>query len=342
MSAPAASVLMSAFDAERYIQRALQSVLDQTVRDLEVVVVDDGSNDGTRTIIESMARRDPRIRPLYLDSNMGLAAALNRGLRMCRSAVVFRMDADDVALPRRIEVQLAFLETNADIGLVGSQAVVIDDAGHRRGRVHRPLSPPAVLWHSLLDNPFIHPTVAVRRSLLTQVGAYDPGLGSAQDYELWHRVLQVTRGANLAEPLLLYRQTGEGITRARRDEQLAHHRAVSDDRIAVVVRAVFPPRELELLRSVFVYPEMAEVEDEKEVFRAIDVYRRLGETFCLAIACDRAARRVIRQQIARRVAGTLRSRSALPLLPVARALPRYPTFLWDLAWEIHARRKPAQ
>jgi glycosyltransferase involved in cell wall biosynthesis len=326
---PAASVLMAARDAGRHLELALRSVLEQSVEDLEVVVVDDGSRDETPDILEAAERADPRVRVLRLEDRAGLALALNRGLDVCRAGIVVRMDADDVALPDRIERQLDFLTANPGIVLVGGQALLINEDGQEIGRARRPATPLAVLWHSLLENPFIHPAVAVRRSALEQVGGYSASFRTGQDYELWHRVLQLGGGANLQVPVLRYRRVADGTTASRREEQLRSHREVSNRRVAAVVGDSWTHDSLELLRRSFVSPDFGAAPPGEEG-RAVALYRRLGRAFCDAQRLDARDRRRVRGMIARRVAGSCRWRGATPVLAAARSLPRYPTLFWDL------------
>jgi glycosyltransferase involved in cell wall biosynthesis len=304
-------VLIAAWNADRYLGSALDSVLAQTVRDIEVVAVDDASTDSTPDVLAAAARRDGRVRVVQLPQNVGLAGALNRGLAECRGAVIVRMDADDLALPDRVDRQLAFLDEHASVGLVGTQAEMIDREGARLGVLERPTAPTAVLWHSLLDNPFIHPTVAMRRQLLEQVGGYREDLRSAQDYELWHRVLSVSQGANLREVLLQYRSKAGGTTEARRGEQLQNHRWISNARVAALLGTPMPSEELELLRRVFVSPEFGAV-PRFDRLRAFWLYRKLGTNFRKAMHFSAAERRVLMRTMIRHAAAALASAAYSP------------------------------
>ena len=113
------SVLMNVYNVEAYVAEALASIQSQTIQDIEVLVADDGSTDRTRSIVESMAATDPRIKIVGTASNQGIAQALNLGLRFCSAPLIAKMDGDDIALPTRLEKQLRFLEENPGIALVG-------------------------------------------------------------------------------------------------------------------------------------------------------------------------------------------------------------------------------
>jgi hypothetical protein len=221
---PAISILLPTHNDVRFLPEAVQSILGQTHADLELVVVDDGSTDQTAAYLRSLA--DPRVRVIRLDTNRGITAALNAGLAECRGKYVARMDADDIAEPDRLRRQSEFLEANRDIGIVGSSRLLIDEQG-------KPIAPaPAmtddlsIRWKCLLGNPLAHPTVMLRREIFV---GYDLNYRAAQDYELWTRLLPLTRAANLAEPLLRYRIRPSSISRSRQAEQLANH-----DRIALL------------------------------------------------------------------------------------------------------------
>lgn len=252
---PVISVLMAAHNAQRWLRLSIDSILNQTLPEFEVVVVDDGSTDGTLEILRDYSLRDSRVKILDLPKKVGLARALNLGLSQCRGAFVARMDADDIAHPRRLEIQLEYLRSHPDIGIVGSQAITIDATGKKQGLVLMPCEPAAVKWHSIISNPFIHPSVMFLRSLLEENECtYDPELNSAQDYDLWSRLLAAASGANLSRPLLLYRVSDASITSQRRTEQLANHARISNQQALRLLGDTAPsPGELSLLRDVFVW-----------------------------------------------------------------------------------------
>ena len=226
MPRPLVSVLLAAHDAERFVGAAVQSVLAQTERDLELVVVDDGSADGTSGLLAAVG--DPRLVVLRNDERLGLAASLNRALATASGRYVARLDADDVALPRRFQRQLAAIGSNPALGLVGSAVLELDE-GDRVGRPHvMPTGATAVRWHAHFGSPFLHPTVVFDRELLERHGLrYDERFGESEDYDLWARLLDVSDGDNLEEPLVLYRAHPGQATRRRRDVQRAFQREVA-------------------------------------------------------------------------------------------------------------------
>ncbi len=224
---PLVTVLMAVYNDAAFVAESVSSILRQSLKDFEFLIIDDGSTDGTKGILARLA--DERSRVIHNERNIGLTASLNRGLDAARGCYVARMDGDDVAEPQRLEKQAAFLNTHLDIGVLGCSRRLIDEEGQELGVARALEEDLSIRWKCLLGNPFAHPTVMLRRELLAGHRLrYDQSFRTAQDYELWTRLLPHTRGANFAEPLLRYRLRN-GISRQSKAEQLANH-----DRIALL------------------------------------------------------------------------------------------------------------
>jgi glycosyltransferase involved in cell wall biosynthesis len=244
------TILMSVHNDRRYLAESVGSILAQTLDDFEFLIIDDGSGDGSAEVLRAVP--DPRVRLLENERNLGLTHSLNIGLDHARGRYVARMDADDIAESMRLESQVSKLEREPDLGLLGTGRMLINDAGETIN-IARPASGRgAVLWKMLLGNAFAHPTVMLRRDVLERYRLrYDEQFQTAQDYELWVRVLQHCAGDNLPEPLVRYRLR-DGISRTRKPDQLANH-----DRIALqAIRSIVPGFQLTLsdvtqLRSRF-------------------------------------------------------------------------------------------
>jgi glycosyltransferase involved in cell wall biosynthesis len=208
---PDVTVLMAVHNGDAYLRPAIDSVLAQTYRDFEFLIVNDGSTDSTDAICRSYP--DPRVRVITLAANQGLSAALNIGLAETRTALVARLDADDVAAPERLARQRDIMVARPELALVGGQAVAMTPDGTAIGTVRRPLEPASILWASLFDNPFAHPTVMFRTAVVRdELGGfcadYDP---FAQDYDLWCRVMERHPVANIPDRLIRYRAHGASI-----------------------------------------------------------------------------------------------------------------------------------
>ena len=217
MTTPAVSVLMGVWNGAPRVREAVVSVLGQTMGDLELIVVDDGSFDGTAAILESFG--DPRLR-IERRERAGLTSALNRGLALARAPLVARLDADDVALPERVARQVAYLDAHPDVGLLGTAAREVDPSGRELRTVSPPTDDTALRRALIRENPFVHSSMVMRRAAVDLVKGYDPGFPVAQDYDLWMRMSRVTRMANLAEPLVIRRILPGRVTAMRDTERL--------------------------------------------------------------------------------------------------------------------------
>ena len=214
---PRISVVMPVHDGERWLREAVDSVLAQTFGEFELLVIDDGSTDGTAGILEGC--RDPRLR-VARQPRAGLTVSLNRGVRMTTAPLVARMDADDVALPERFAQQASFLDAHPEVGLLGTGCHEIAPSGEILRTIRPPVDYMAIRRALIRANPFVHSSVMMRRAALERVGGYDESLRVAQDYDLWMRLSRVARLANLRDPLMLRRLTPGMVSRARETERL--------------------------------------------------------------------------------------------------------------------------
>jgi glycosyltransferase involved in cell wall biosynthesis len=213
--APTVSVVMSVRDGARYLRAAVDSILAQTNRDFEFVVVDDGSADATPSILQTYASADPRLRILS-GAGRGIVSALTQGIAAARGRLIARMDSDDIALPTRLQRQVAFLNARSDILAVGSAIQIIDAADKPRAVRTFPSDPEAIARDLLRYNAPAHPTVVMRRDAFLQAGGYREALRHAEDYDLWLRMSERGGLANLPDVLLFYREHETQVTRYSR------------------------------------------------------------------------------------------------------------------------------
>jgi len=215
---PKVSVLLPAYNEEHFLEQAVESILSQTEPDFEVIVVDDGSTDGSRALLERLAASDRRIKAIH-QPHAGIVGALNRGMREASGRYVARMDADDLAHPRRLELQAAYLDLNPDIGMLGSRVDYLGDADLNRGLAvfvewsNSLVDASDIELYRFVETPFVHPSVMFRRELTGRLGTYKDG-PFPEDYELWLRWLEGgVRMAKLEETLLSWRERPERLTR---------------------------------------------------------------------------------------------------------------------------------
>jgi glycosyltransferase involved in cell wall biosynthesis len=204
---PSVSVIMAAYNGEHHVREAVDSILGQSLGNLELIVVDDASTDATSRVLARC--RDSRLRVLHNPSRLGAAAARNRAIQIARAPLIAIQDADDVSFPQRLQTQTQFLARNGSVDLVGAWAVSMSDDGQRIGLLnYPPTTDLAIKWALLFWNPFIHSSVMLRRSTLEQAGFYHEGRGPAwfvEDYELFSRISRTHQAANIGEALVKYR-----------------------------------------------------------------------------------------------------------------------------------------
>ena len=201
---PRVSVVMSVYNGQAFLAEALNSILRQSLRELELIVVNDGSKDRSSQILSAFARRDSRMRVLE-QPNAGLANALNRAITQARGEWIVRMDADDWSPPNRIERQLAWMQTTgADLG-----GCAVQSFGRLRlsSTLRYPGTHEQILMRLLFNSAFSHPTVMMRKAWAQRL-PYDVSFDTAQDYELWTRMAAAgARMTNCPEVLLRYRRS---------------------------------------------------------------------------------------------------------------------------------------
>jgi glycosyltransferase involved in cell wall biosynthesis len=197
---PRITVLIGAYNHEATLPRAVASMLAQTVEDLELIVIDDGSTDRSVEVAESLAAGDSRARVLPMGENVGIARSLNAALREARAPVVAVQDADDWSEPQRLERQLAVLDAESEVAVVGSRMREVDEAGGE-------LSPRTSFASGdvggvlMRFNPIPNTSAALRRSVVLELGGYDPRYRYATEYDLWLRVAELRRVVAIDEKL---------------------------------------------------------------------------------------------------------------------------------------------
>lgn len=217
---PRVSVLMPCYNAAKTLPEALASLTNQTLTDLEIVVVDDGSRDASLEILHQWEQDDPRLRVLT-QPHAGIVRALNLGLAACQAPFIARMDADDRSHPQRLEKQVRFLETHPDIAVVSCLVRGYQPGGSLRTGfavyiewLNSLVSDEDIRREIFVESPLVHPSILIRREWLDRVGVYQDNCGWAEDYDLWLRLyLAGAQFAKLPEVLLDWRESPQRLTR---------------------------------------------------------------------------------------------------------------------------------
>ncbi|MGV8059932.1 MAG: glycosyltransferase family 2 protein [Smithellaceae bacterium] len=210
--APEITVLMPVYNGEKYLHDAIKSILRQSFKNYEFLIINDGSNDKSVEIIKSYD--DERIRLVNNHTNIKLIATLNKGIKLAKGEYIARMDCDDVSLPSRLEKQLIFLKKNPEIGVLGTAINIINERGDVYFSKHYPSSHYFLIWSMCFLSPLlIHPSVMMRKNLFKHTHGYDKEMIHAEDYELWYRLSKLTKLSNLSEVLFNLRKHNNNITK---------------------------------------------------------------------------------------------------------------------------------
>lgn len=222
MSIPRVSVVLSVYNDAAFVGEAVRSILAQAFTGFELIVIDDGSTDGSASIVESFA--DPRIR-LFRQPNAGLAASLNRGIAEARGAYIARHDSDDISEPERFGRQVELLDARPDVVLAGTNATVLEETGERVTATTLPTEDaPIRLSLRTGANPFVHGSVMFRREAVVGAGLYRPAFRQAQDRDLWLRMAERGKLANLPDALYCWRMRRGGVGASKYEDQRDYSR----------------------------------------------------------------------------------------------------------------------
>lgn len=214
------SLIMSVHNGATHLRESIESILTQTFRNFEFIIINDGSIDLSLNIIKEFAQKDSRIKIVTNEKNLGLTKSLNRGILVSIGEYVARMDNGDISYPTRFEKQVAFLDTNPEHCMVGSFANFTNDNSEVIGQLKYPTSHEDISRGLIRHNLFVHSSVMMRRDALDKVGLYNEDWRYAQDYELFFRMIQVGKVANIPEALVSYRISEESITKSKNKKQV--------------------------------------------------------------------------------------------------------------------------
>ena len=213
MNSPAVSVILPAYNCEKHIGKAIQSVLQQSLADFELIIINDGSIDKTETIILQFI--DPRIIYIKNPENKGLIHTLNRAIELVNGKYTARMDADDICLPERLAKQKEYLDTHNETTMVATTVSYIDENGNDKGiwQLDREMITPDLIRNKMpFENCIAHPSIMIRSEVLKKL-KYNPRQVNIEDFDLWLRLLNRNNVIDkINEPLLLYRMHADSIT----------------------------------------------------------------------------------------------------------------------------------
>lgn len=216
---PLVSVLIPCYNAEKYVEQALRSIMNQSYTNLEIIAADDCSTDNTLTILKTLAAEDNRIRIVNNPVNLKIVKTLNTLIDLANGKYIARMDADDISLPDRILKQVRFMEKHPDYAICGTNAYHINESNEITGFSYLPITNKDIQKYKIIHSPFYHPSILVKTEILKN-NKYNESYLYAEDYELWIRILSKYKAHNLRDYLLAYRVFPEQTSTRKREEQL--------------------------------------------------------------------------------------------------------------------------
>ena len=220
MCAPLVSVIIPCYNCEKYLMEAIDSIITQTYKHLEIIIINDGSTDNTVSIINDLIKKDSRI--VYIDNhqNIGLIASLNKGIASATGKYIARMDSDDVSLSNRIDMQVRYMEEHPKIAVCGTNSIIINENGDVIEKSHLPISESDNRCFMAFSSTLYHPTVMIRTECIKEE-LYDEKFKYAEDYELWCRMIfsRSENVVNLPDYLFKYRKVGSSVSSQNTDAQ---------------------------------------------------------------------------------------------------------------------------
>lgn len=217
---PKVSIVMSVYNGEEFLEDSILSVLNQTYKNFEFIVVNDCSSDGSLKILEEFKNKDPRIKIINNEKNIGLTRSLNKGILTSEGEYISRLDAGDISLPERLEKQIHFLDNNKDIGLIGTWTYIINTEGKTIGEIKYPIEDKKIKKDLIKYNTFVHSSIMFRKNLASMVNFYDENYKYTQDYNFYIRLFPYTQFANIPIFLIKYRQIPNSITFSKNKRQI--------------------------------------------------------------------------------------------------------------------------
>lgn len=262
---PLVSVIMPVYNGERFLKESLDSILYQTYKHIEVIIINDGSTDNTSNILKSY--RDTRIKILVNEPNQGLVRSLNRAINEAQGTLLARMDADDIALSRRIQTQVSIFEKQPELALCGSDYFLKNNQNVTTKRLAK--SKGAIQANTLFNSPFAHPTVVFNRSIIpSEVLQYDPDYTHVEDYELWSRIVFKYPSLNLNTPLLYYRQHEQQVSAIHQIKQAESIVRVQKN-ILATLNVTYHESELKFFRNNYKPESLLDFESAISFFEKI-------------------------------------------------------------------------
>lgn len=294
---PKVTVLMPVYRNEQYLKEAIESIINQTFKDFEFLIICDDPSDNIKSILNHYHHLDGRIKTFYYQERQGLVATLNKGCELAKGKYIARMDADDISYPRRLELQVDFLDAHPHIGVVGSMVQFIDSNGNKkRSNAYTsgaPLENGFIKWRMCFSCPIAHPTVMIRKDIMRRAGGYSPNMIHAEDYDLWRRMSSLTQLSNLPDPLLYLRMHDTNVSKIHNEIQRRTSLRIKQLVISEVLKEEISPRVIQYMSNY-----RCSDSEPDDVYAASRVVQRLCQKFLLDNTISAIDKHLIRKDAA--------------------------------------------
>ena len=275
---PKVSVLMSVYNGEKYIEKAIESILNQTFRDYELIIINDGSTDSTSTILSRYEKAEDRI-SVYHQANQGVGASRNRGCQIAQGKYIAVMDSDDISLPERLAKEIHYMEAHPEISVLGTWVECIDKDDKQVSVWQYPTAPGVIGWCLFFTDCLAHSSVMMRRDFIEQLGFYRPEFAQAEDYDLWARASFVSRIANLPEILVRYRSWEGGLTSRYQQTVEQFSAQVTYSMITQLLGQEVSEEAIFTLRHMYPNPSLPPLTRLQQIGEAVTLLQRLYQTY---------------------------------------------------------------
>ncbi|BCX13527.1 MAG: hypothetical protein KatS3mg085_059 [Candidatus Dojkabacteria bacterium] len=271
---PKISVIMSVYNSQAFLRDSIESILKQSFKEFEFLIVDDNSSDDSYKIIKTFT--DERLKIFKRDKNHGLTANLNYLIQKSNSPYIARMDADDIAEPDRLKIQYEYLKSNPEVSLIGTKAKIINEQNKILGEINVPNSFEQILSKIFIQNVFVHPTLMFTKDSILKVGMYDENFKKAQDYHLILKYLAHNLILkNLDQELLLYRIHQKSISKSKSNEQEEYALKVLEWAYKEILKINLEREEIETMRHVYFWHR--EISDFQKCINLKKLIRNLNK-----------------------------------------------------------------
>lgn len=242
---PLVTVLISVYNGMPYVSAAIESILNQTFSDFEVLIVEDCSTDNSLQYLQTLT--NPRIRLFINEKNLGMAESLNKGILYAKGKYIARLDADDWAMPERLKIQYQFMESNPNLVICGSWAQIINHEDQPLSIWKQSIDPLEIRWRVLFKNPFIHSSVMFKRNVAVDNKITYKNLFGTEDYQFWSDLLRYGDGANIDQVLVQYRRHEKSMTEYNAKPMKAAHLQVANQNQSKLLNSQRPVSEYKKL-----------------------------------------------------------------------------------------------